>query len=244
MRKRWLLAQWCFLPLHVAAASGGAAHFFIYKPVPGVEQKFEAGYQRHLDWHRQHGDPLAWYGWTVEDGERDGYFIDASIGEPFAAFDHRVDTAGDGADFKANAAPYATPMGKPTYELLRAVSFGTPLEDLRPSKRMQVTTVMIRPGHEQAFEQALSVARRVLAGTPGAPAHTWYRLVTGGEGSQYLLLVAREDWASFDAFRRDVPALLAGDADALRAFSEAVRATHTEMWRYRAELSLLPKAGR
>lgn len=239
---RWLVAWLLLGPLCAVAAPGDAAHFFIYRLAPGAEAKFEEGYRQHLQWHQDHHDPLAWYGWTIEDGERDGFFVDASVGEPFAAFDHRVDVVGDGADFKAHVAPFATPMGRPTYVLLRGLSLGTPLEDHRPSARMQVTYVQVRPGYQAQFERSLEAWRRAIASMSHAPAHTWYRLVSGGEQPQYMLVVARDDWSGFDTFEQDVPAVLKGNEGALRDYQASVSDMRTEMWRYRAELSLLPAA--
>lgn len=236
-RFAFLLALGLALPVH--AASGDAAHFYVYRRQSGAAEKFEAGYRKHLDWHRAHRDPLSWYGWTIEDGERSGDFVDASVGEPFAAFDRRVDVAGDGADFRVNVAPYARPMGQPTYVLLREVSTGTPLENLKPSATMQVTRVRVRLGMEARFERALAVARDALRKEHGAPAHTWYRLVTGGESAQYMLLVARDGWAAYDRHERSLGSLLAGDEAAQRDVAEAVQSATTETWRYRPELSAL-----
>ncbi|PWK92750.1 hypothetical protein [Fulvimonas soli] len=134
----------------------------------------------------------------------------------------------------------AAAAGRPTYALERAPSFGTPLEERKPSATVQVGYFHLRPGTEARFRRALEAAHAALARLPGAPAHTWYRLVAGGDQPQYLLMVARADWASYDRFDRDVPALLAGDADALAAFAAAVAAVETESWRYRADLSNLP----
>ena len=238
MRRCLLLLALC-LTSTAHAGSGDAAHFYVYRMQPGGTEKFEQGYRQHLQWHRAHRDPLSWYAWTIEDGERSGYFVDASVGEPFAAFDRRVDVAGDGADFRANVAPYATPMGQPAYVLLREVSTGTPLENLRPGATMQVTHVHVRFGMEARFERALAVAQRNLQKEPGAPPHTWYRLVTGGDTAQYLLLVARENWSSYDRFERTLGALLAGDETAQRELADSVQSATTETWRYRAELSAL-----
>lgn len=229
----------CFA-LPIRAEQGEAAHFFVYRMAPGATAKFEDGYRRHLEWHRRHHDPLARFAWSIEDGERSGYFVDASLGEPFAAFDHRVAEAEDGADFRVTAAPFATPVGRPTYVLLRGPSTGTPLEAHTPTATMQVTYFQVRPGTEASFERALDAAHRVLAALSGAPAHTWYRLVSGGSGPQYLLFVARDGWAGYDRFNRSLPDLLAHDAAALRDYAAAVRSTTTETWRYRPELSVLP----
>ena len=222
------------------AQQGPAAHFFVYQVNSGAQAKFEEGYRHHLGWHRSHHDPLAWYGWTVSDGKRAGYFIDASVGEPFAAFDHRVDVEQDGADFRTSVTPYVTPQAELTYELLPGLSSDIPLEKHKPSDTMQVTYFDLRPGTEAHFEHALTVVRRVLASTPDAPPHTWYRLVTGGDKPQYMLMVARANWASYDNFRRDIAGLLANDQNALRDFTDAVRSSSAETWTYRADLSNLP----
>jgi hypothetical protein len=228
------------LALPVKAQEGPAAHFYVYRINPGALSQFEDGYRRHLNWHRSHHDPLVWYGWTVADGNRDGYFIDASLGEPFAAFDHRVDVEQDGVDFGFNVTPYVTPVEKVAYALLPELSFGTPLENRKPSDTVQVTYFDIRPGTEARFQEAIGAVRRALAATPGAPPHTWYRLVTGGDKPQYLLMVARANWASYDRFNKEVSDLLAGNQHALDDYSAAVRKATTETWKYHPDLSNLP----
>ena len=160
--------------------------------------------------------------------------------QPFAAFDRRIDPAGDGADAVANFVPFATALARPTYALLEDVSTGMPLEQRRPGSIMQVTVFHVRPGTEPRFERALLAARRALQALPGAPPHTWYRLVVGGQAPQYLLLVSRENWASYERFNRDIADLLAGDQANLAEYAAAVQSAEMETWRYRPELSLLP----
>lgn len=222
------------------AQAGLAAHFYFYSPAAGRQDAFEQGYRRHLEWHRRHEDPLAWYGWMVEDGPRAGQFVDASVGEPFAAFDRRVDPAGDAADAARNVLPFATPRARPTYLLRPELGTGTPLENRRPSATMQVSVFHLRPGTEARFERAALAARSTLAARSGVPAHTWYRLVVGGKAPQYLLLVARQDWAAYDRYAEDIASLLANDAAALADYVAAVRSVDVETWRYRPELSLVP----
>lgn len=243
---RWLFGAWLaglVLAASVQAhaqAAGDVAHFYYYRLGAGMQAKFEEGYRQHLAWHRAHHDRLVWYGWMIDNGARAGQFVDANVGEPFAAFDHRVDADGDGRDFQQNAAPYATSAAQETYLLLRDVSFHTPLESRQPSASMQVLTYRVRPGTEARFEAALGVARRALENTPDAPAHSWYRLVVGGTQSTYVLQIARTDWASYDRFHRSVPELLATEPAALADYVAAVSDVESETWTYRAELSNLP----
>lgn len=238
--RRFLLAA-ALLPatLPVLAQDRFAAHFYFYRAAPGKQQAFEQGYRRHLGWHRQHRDPLVWYGWMIEDGPRAGQFVDASVGEPFAAFDRRVDLAGDAADAARNVLPFVTPQAQITYVLRPQLGTGTPLEDHRPSATMQVMVFHLRPGSEARFERAALAARRALTAQSGAPVHTWYRLVVGGEAPQYLLLVARGTWADYDRFDGDFTGLLASDKEALADYAAAVRSVDIETWRYRPKLSLV-----
>jgi glutamine synthetase len=224
---------------HATAMEGNAAHFFSYRPVPGQQAKFEEGYRQHLDWHRQHHDPLVWYGWTIQDGPRQGMFVDASVGEPFGAFDQRVDPAGDGVNFHKTAAPYATAIQNSSYVLLRKLSSGFPLEQRQPSRVVQVIYYRLHPGGAAHFERALRVMRKVLASMPDAPAHTWYRLTVGGP-PEYMLMIARDNWGSYDRFNHQVADLLDGNETALRDFAEAVSESESETWQYHAELSYLP----
>jgi len=223
-----------------AQTAGDAAHFYYYRLNDGMQAKFEAGYRQHLAWHRAHHDRLVWYGWMIDNGARAGQFVDANVGEPFAAFDHRVDVADDGKDFQQNVAPYSTPTAQETYLLLRDVSFRTPLESRQPSANMQVLTYRVRPGTEARFEAALRVVRHALENTPDAPSHTWYRLMVGGMQSTYVLQIARADWASYDRFHRSIAELLATDPAALADYAAAVNDVQSETWTYRAELSNLP----
>jgi hypothetical protein len=238
---RFLLALALLAANQAVLAQGAlAAHFYFYRTATGQQQAFEQGYRRHLQWHRQQRDPLAWYGWTIADGPRAGQFVDASVGEPFAAFDRRVDPAGDTADAVRNVLPFATPLARPTYGLRPELGTGTPLESRRPAATMQVEVFHLRPGSEARFERAVRVARRALVVRPGAPAHTWYRLVVGGEAPRYLLLIARQDWAGYDRFEGNVEELLAGDGAARADYAAAVRSVDVETWDYRPELSLIP----
>lgn len=225
-----------------AGGPAAAAHFFAYRPKPGMQAQFDQGYRDHLAWHRGKHDPLVWYGWYVSQGKRAGQFIDASVGEPFAAMDRRVDPAGDAANYKKTFAPYGEPVSRTSYVLLPALSTGQPLENARPSASasVQVFHYTLRPGTEARFERAMAAVRDVLSRIEGAPAHTWYRLVAGGRQPQYMLMVARDDWASYDRFRQTPAELIAGRDTAAADYAAAVREVSSEVWNYRTDLSYIP----
>lgn len=53
-------------PMHSPAEESiSAAFLFAYYPKEGMSVQFNQGYKRHLDWHREHKDPLVWYAWYV-----------------------------------------------------------------------------------------------------------------------------------------------------------------------------------
>lgn len=235
-------------PAAAEPAAGRAAFLFGYVPKPGERAHFAAGYRRHLQWHRRHGDPLAWYGWFVTGGDRLGMFIDGSFGVPFAAFDKRVDPAGDRADAIKNFAASAKPAFRSAYVVRPDLSTGRPLKARRPSKSMQVFYYTLRPGAAARFESVVRAARETLLRMPDAPAHTWYKRVEGGRQPVYLLMVARDGWASYAGFRQTL-AQLASRADAsgsgrperLDRLHASVGAVRSEIWTYRADLSYFPK---
>lgn len=236
----------CLLPLPAFAQtttrdSGDAAHLFAYRAQPGQQAAMEAGYRQHLAWHREHADPLVWYGWTVTDGPNAGLFVDGSFGAPFAAFDQRVDSDGDGADAARHFSPHAVPQFRASYRLRRDLSSAFPLEQWRPTPRMEVTRYVITPGTRGLFEEAIALAKLSL---PADAAHSWYELVSGGDAA-YLLLIARQGWADYDRPADHLDALLARSGAARAAvlrekLADAIRSAQTETWEYRPELSLIP----
>jgi hypothetical protein len=225
--------------------SGDAAHLFAYWPKKGMGKRFDEGYRTHLQWHRGKHDPLVWYAWYVYDGDRAGLFIDGSFGAPFAAFDHRVDPAGDGADGERNVTPYADTAFRASYRLRRELSTGFPLERWKPSKSVQVFHYTLRAGTVARFEKAVRAAREALLRQGDAPAHTWYELVVGGKAPAYLLMVARDGWKSFDSHGDGLDALVARSADArtlLDDLAASVAEVKVETWGYREDLSLIPES--
>lgn len=220
--------------------SGDAAHLFAYWPKKGMEERFDEGYRTHLQWHRGKRDPLVWYAWYVYDGERAGLFVDGSFGAPFAAFDHRVDPAGDGADGGRNVTPYADTAFRASYRLRRELSTGFPLEQWKPTKRVQVFHYTLHAGTRGRFERALAAARANLSKQTGAPAHTWYEKVSGGAAPEYLLMVARGDWKGYDDHPLTLDDLVGPDR--LQDLTAAVEAVRVETWMYREDLSLIPES--
>lgn len=208
---------------------GPFARMVVIQPKPGQNTVFEQGYQRHLDWHRKAGDRWTWHGWSFVLGERLGMFMDGTFGHAAANFDAAVQPAADAADNAANVTPHADFLTHGIYRRLEAASVGQPLPDTSPFLAM--TTYTVAPGDVNAFERQLVARATRPAGAGGGERYTWYRLQIGGEGAQYVLMRAV---ASFAA-AADLPDVMpAGTGPMLRG-------VRTELLRYRADMSYVPK---
>lgn len=204
--------------------------------------RFEAEYREHLGWHARNDDPLVWYAWTVETGPRRGLFVDGLAGASFAALDGRVKPEEDGADFRRTAAPHAEAVDVETWALWRHPSTATPLEDRKPSAMIDMFTIEVAPPDIQAFERA--VAALGAARSDGGVRLSWYRRLRGGDGSAYLAMLARDDWAGLGASGGTFPEMLqraygASPETAGRLLGHIAR-IGVEIWRYEPRLSLIP----
>ncbi len=164
--------------------SGPYARIGILRPHDGDTVDFEAGYIRHLDWHRQAHDAWVWYGWTISIGERQRGFVYATFGHSAAALDSPVSPAGDETDTIANITPHAHFASTGVYEFLPALSRGSAAPSA--AARVEFTTVEVGAGGERTFEDALAAAQ------PGLRGETlWYRLASGGKAPSYVRLRPR-----------------------------------------------------
>lgn len=168
-------------PVMVLAQTGPSyARIAILKPNEGQTVDFEAGYIRHLEWHKQAGDPWIWYGWTLWASERQRWFIYATFGHSAADFDKPVAPAEDEKDNILNVVPHASFAGNGLYEFLPAFSSGNGVPQATP--RVEFTTVDLKPGEGAAFENALKVASSLKGEV------LWYRMVAGAEAPRYVRL--------------------------------------------------------
>jgi len=191
-----LLAVAAFPPVVAAqAALRVYARIAVLHPNAGSTVEFEAGYIRHLDWHRQAKDPWAWYGWTVWAGDRQRWFVYATFGHTAEELDHPVNPAEDERDTISNVVPHAEFAGSALYEFLPALSRGT--GEPTPTARLEMTTVELVPGGAKAFEAALAAHQGALEDET-----LWYRMIAGGSAPRYVRLRPRdslsgiiEDWS-------------------------------------------------
>ena len=190
MKHRWLGIVSTVLPTLLVARTGAQtgrgpyARIAILRPHDGHTVEFEAGYIRHLEWHRQARDTWAWYGWNVTFGERQRWFVYASFGHSAASLDSAVAPAEDERDNILNVTPHAQFLGNALYEYLPELSRGT--GEPQPTARLEFTTVDLNAGAERALEAALSADQSRLQGET-----LWYRMVAGGTAPRYVRLRPR-----------------------------------------------------
>lgn len=194
MRDRWLsLGSALMLVSSLFAARLGAqtepvpgpyARIAILRPHDGDTVDFEAGYIRHLAWHRQAKDTWVWYGWSIWAGERQRWFVYATFGHSASDFDSPVSPVEDERDNVSNVTPHAQYVANALYEYLPALSRGTGVP--RPVARLEFTTIELLPGAESAFESALGAEQAKIQGET-----LWYRMVAGGPAPRYVRLRPR-----------------------------------------------------
>jgi len=186
MTYRWLGIVGLVLPALLGAQTGRGpyARIAVLRPHDGQTVEFEAGYIRHLAWHRQAGDPWVWYGWGVWAGERHRWFIYATFGHSAASLDSAVAPADDERDNVLNVASHVEYVANAVYEYLPGPSRGT--GEPQPTARLELTTVDLVPGAAKAFEAALGAVQSALQGET-----LWYRMVAGGATPRYVRLRPR-----------------------------------------------------
>jgi hypothetical protein len=163
---------------------GPYARISVLRSHDGDTVDFEAGYTRHLQWHRQANDPWTWYGWTIWAGERQRWLVYATFGHSAAEMDNPVSPADDERDNIVNVTPHANFAGSALYEYLPALSRGTGTPE--PTARVELTTVDLNTGAEKAFESALAAEQPSLQGDA-----LWYRMIAGGPSPRYVRLRPR-----------------------------------------------------
>ena len=193
MKHRWVRGPVAILLFVVASAGilfaqtsaerGPYARIAVLRAHEGDNVDFEAGYIRHLEWHRQAKDSWAWYGWTIWAGERQRWFVYATFGHTAASLDSPVSPVEDERDTTLNVTPHVEYLGSALYQFLPAVSRGN--GEPSPTPRLEFLTVDLVPGAEKAFESSLS------GQSPPQAETLWYRMVAGGPTPRYVRLRPR-----------------------------------------------------
>jgi hypothetical protein len=115
----------------------------------------EAGYIRHLQWHRQVKDPFQWYSYSiVASTERQRWIIYATFGHTSAELSNPVSPAEDWRDATIQHTASCPIRRKHNYEFLPGLSRGNavPSPARRPSTRQSTSsTVRERPSKRSSL---------------------------------------------------------------------------------------------
>jgi hypothetical protein len=169
---------------------GPYARIAILRALDGQTVDLEAGYIRHLEWHRQAKDTFGWYTYSVwASTERQRWLVYATFGHTAASLSNPVSPAEDERDNLLNVLPHAQFLGNAVYEFLPALSRGNAVPT--PTLRAEFTTVEVKPGAGKAFEAALAAEQSRQRGET-----LWYRLVVGGTAPCYIRLRPRVSLAA------------------------------------------------
>lgn len=176
---------------------GAYARIAIMRALDGHAVDWEAGYIRHLEWHRQAKDTFGWYSYSVwASSERQRWIIYATFGHTAAELSNPVSPAEDERDNMLNVLPHAQFLGNGIYEFLPALSRGNGVPT--PTLRAEYTTVEVNYGAGKVFEAALAAERSKLQAET-----LWYRLVVGGSAPLYVRLRPRASLADILDERAD-----------------------------------------
>ena len=165
-------------------SNGPYARISILRPHDGDTVDFEAGYIRHLDWHRQAKDPWTWFGWTIWAGDRQRWLVYATFGHSAAEMDNPVSPAEDERDNIVNVIRHGSFVGSALYEFLPELSRGTGQPE--PQPRVEMATVEIASGADTELEKTLAARRANVRGEM-----LWYRMIAGGSSPRYVRLRPR-----------------------------------------------------
>jgi len=178
-------------------APGPYARIAIMRALDGHTVELEAGYIRHLEWHRQAKDTFGWYSYSVwASTERQRWIMYATFGHTAAELSNPVSPAEDERDNLINVLPHAQFLGNAVYQFLPALSRGNGVPT--PTLRAEYTTVELTQGARKDFEAAMAAEQSKLQGET-----LWYRMVVGGDRPRYVRLRPRASLAAILDERAD-----------------------------------------
>ncbi len=199
MKRRWIEIVSTLLFLLFAqprrapdalAERGPYARIAIMRALDRHSVEWEAGYIRHLEWHRQAKDTFNWYSYSVwASSERQRWIVYATFGHTAAELSNPISPVEDERDNLINVLPHAQFLGNGVYEFLPALSRGNGVPT--PTLRAEYTTVELHCGSGKAFEAAVAAEQSKLQGET-----LWYRLVVGGNTPLYVRLRPRASLAA------------------------------------------------
>lgn len=228
-------------------APGKVTEVFSFSAKPGMNAKLEEGIKLHNGWHRKQNDPTAILTFQTVSGPGAGGYARVSFGHRWEDFDAMEKTnAADEADSATNMDPYIA-GGYPSFYLFMP-EVSRPPAGPTPSALAEVITFQLQPGSAPEFIYVIKKIHEAIGKTNWPVPYEWYALHNGGEVPEFVLVLPKAKWADFNEPEKPFDKMLEEaygrqEAEALlRQFSKTIRSEHTELIRYRADLSYIPAA--
>jgi hypothetical protein len=240
-----LLLMLLALPVLAQEEEGTIARIIFFRAKPGMQQQLEEGLKKHMAWHKAQNDPWAWGVWSYLSGEETGMYGGGTFEHKWEDFDNPpVDEAADRADAAENVIPYTAPGTQVRfYESLPKVSkwpLGT------PAAMSEILVFRVRFGKSAEFASLIKKFHEAIEKTNWPVHYEWHRLVNGGPGPEYVLVLPHENWASLKGPEKSFPAMLAeavGQEEAealLERWGKVIKSESNSLARNRPDLSYTP----
>lgn len=221
------------------AQDGGAtlASVTYWTVAPGTTAQFEAGLAAHNQLHVEQGDPVALLTWQVLSGPRVGQYGRGSFGHVWSDFDVDPQTAAaDAADSAVHVTPYIAGAEPMVWNHLTDLSNSAD----EPGAVSRIIEFSLRPGHEQAFIEAIRRIHAILSEHDWLP-YDWYALVDGGEIPTMAVVLPRDNYAGFAPPDPDLAKVLGEEAaEIFGIIGKATRRQVNSTVAFRPDLSYLP----
>jgi hypothetical protein len=209
---------------------------------PGMTQQYEQGRAQHMAWHKSQNDAWSWIVWEVQTGEHTGDYVVGSCGHDWKDFDSRDKfNAADSAN--ANTTMGSTQAGETmAYYVLRS-DLVPALSPGPPPPYLTVVHFFLKP---EGVPDFIDGVKKVVAGMtktnyPQTRA-SWYALVNGGHGPEFVLVTERKNISELQAPAKTLDQMMqeaygAQGATIMASLRKAYYHTDSELLHFRSDLS-------
>ena len=233
----------------VAQSSGDIAYFHVNRVKPSMRMQYETARKRHWVWHQKMQDTWGYHVWQIVSGEASGTYMVCSFGHTWKQVDESDQlVGGEEDDPAAKVEPYLDAEPESYYRYLPKLSIA-PKEGFSPSAKLAVTRWLVKQEDVETFLAAQAKMKDALVKAGHLGNLRWFQLVNGGEIPQFLMLVDRDNWASYEhSVDENLGSIMEKThgkdqaASIMQDVRRAVRSQYVETWQYRPDLSFVPAA--
>ena len=231
------------LPAVGQEAGGNVTAIHCIEIQQGAEARFEEGWKKHMDWHRQQKDTWTWNTWMVTTGPDTGRLCAGSFNHKWEDFDKPVVTPqSDGANVLVTFGPFVKKHEATFWTTLSKVSRPAP----EPAPMSSVIFYQVQFGMEEEFNSLIGEFHKAIEKTQMPWHYQWHALASGGEGGRYALVLPRANFASFNPSGKPFGEMLeeaygkTAAAALLANWRKVVARTDSHLVQGRPDLSYVP----